>query len=130
MLKRNGIMLIIVCAALLLGAALKGREQYMLTLPVYRRYSCSICHKSSNPISADLNPFGEDFQRNRYVWDEALATKDSDADNYTNGIELGDEDGDGVPEIVIERSNPGDPLNNPNSIDKETWSAIKSFFSD
>ena len=130
MLKRKGIVLVIICASLLLAAVLKGREEYMQNLPVYRRYSCSICHMSQNPVSADLNPFGEDFRRNRYVWDEALARKDSDGDNYTNGIELGDEDGDGDPEIVIERSNPGDPLNNPNSIPKDTWSVIKSLFRD
>jgi hypothetical protein len=130
MLKRNGIILLIICAAMLLAAVLKGREQYMLELPVYRRYGCGLCHNSSNPVSDDLNAFGEDFRANRYVWNEDLASKDSDGDNYANGIELGDEDGDGDPEILIERSNPGDPLNSPSSIDKETWGIIKSLFRD
>jgi hypothetical protein len=132
MLKRKGTILLIVCAAVLLGGVLEGREDYMLTLPVYRRYMCTNCHISPTPtaVSADLNLFGRDFRDNSYIWNNALAVKDSDGDNYANGIEVGDENGDGVAEIVIERSNPGDPLNNPNSIDKDTWGIIKSLFKD
>jgi len=122
--------LLIVLAAVLVSGAPKSREDYMQTLPVYKRYLCSLCHTSNNPSSGDLNGFGDDYRSNGYVWDEQLAEMDSDGDQYPNGIELGDEDGDGQPEIYVERSNPGDPLNNPSSIDRDTWGIIKNLFKD
>ena len=103
----------------------------MRTLPVFDRYKCLLCHASGLPISAsDLTGFGIDFKDNGYKWDDAIAAKDSDSDGYPNGIELGDENGDGVAEIGFERSNPGDRLNTPNSIDKGTWGILKSLFED
>jgi hypothetical protein len=38
------------------------------------------------------------------------------------------QNGDGVADIGFERSNPGDRLNTPNSIDKGTWGILKSLF--
>jgi hypothetical protein len=132
MLKRRCIIILIVLAAVLISGAPKSFENYMENLPVYRRYLCALCHFSGNPELGDseLNDFGLDFKSNNYMWDERLAALDSDGDDYPNGIELGDEDGDGEPEILVERSNPGDPLNNPSSIDKDTWGIIKSLFRD
>ena len=114
------------------SGALKSREDYMETLPVYKRYMCSLCHISGDPEQegTDLNDFGKDFQANNHVWDKDLAEMDSDGDDYPNGLELGDEDGDNEPETYVERSNPGDPLNNPSSIDKDTWGIIKNLFKD
>ena len=129
-LKRSCIIVFIVCLAVLLSGVLKGREDYMQKLPVYRLYRCMLCHQSNMPSSGDLNQFGEDFCDNGYTWDETLANMDSDGDQYKNGLELGDEDGDGVPEVLIERSNPGDPFNNPTSIDRKTWGVIKNLFRD
>ena len=129
-LKRSCIIMLIVCLAVLLSGVLKGREDYMRNLPVYRLYRCMLCHQSTIPSSGDLNEFGKDFRDNGYVWDETLADMDSDGDLYKNGLELGDEDGDGEPEVLIERSNPGDPLNNPTSIDRKTWGVIKNLFRD
>lgn len=37
-----------------------------------------------------LNPFGEDFKRQGYVWTLQLCQMDSDGDGMTNGQELGD----------------------------------------
>jgi hypothetical protein len=129
-LQRRIIIMLVVCLSVLLAGVLKGREDYMQTLPVYRHYRCRLCHSSTMPNAGDLNEFGRDFQDNDYAWDETLADMDSDGDQYKNGLELGDEDGDGVPEVLIERSNPGDPLNNPTSIDKDTWGIIKNLFKD
>jgi hypothetical protein len=121
----------IFCAAALAAGTLAGREDYMQKLPVYRTYQCTICHASSRPVAGnDLNKFGVDFKSNGQVWNAALAAKDSDGDAFTNGVELGDENGDGIPEISIERSNPGDPLNTPNSVDRSTWGILKSLFED
>ena len=130
MLKRKGTVLLIVLIAVLVAGTLKSNENYMENLPVYKRYMCALCHTSDIPSLVDLNDFGTDYQQNGYVWDARLAEMDSDKDQYPNGIELGDEDGDGQPEIYVERSNPGDPLNNPSSLDRDTWGIIKNLFKD
>ena len=124
--------LVILCATILsLAGTLKSRDDYMRSLPVYKHYKCKLCHESAAPTSSsDLNEFGIDFKNNGYSWDEALAAMDSDGDGFRNGIELGDETGDGVADIGFERSNPGDPLNTPNSIDRGTWGVLKSLFED
>ena len=129
-LKRDSLfILLIVVIALLCTDTLKSREDYMRTLPVYQRYKCALCHTSASPTSAsDLNGFGVDFRENNYVWYTALSVQDSDSDGFVNGVELGDENGDGVADIGFERSNPGDRLNTPNSIDRGTWGILKSLF--
>ncbi len=103
----------------------------MEKLPVHRQFKCVLCHQSSQPISGmDLNGFGRDFKKYGYQWNSTLAGRDSDGDGFSNGIELGDEDGDGIPEVSIERSNPGDPFNQPSSIDPKTWSILKRLFAE
>lgn len=131
-LRSRGFAIVIVCAVAILAGALLAGENYMLSLPVYKHFKCNLCHTVSKPSSgnSDLNKFGDDFKANNYVWNEELAKKDSDEDGYPNGIELGDEDGDGTPEVTVERSNPGDPMNYPNSINPETWGIIKKIFSE
>jgi hypothetical protein len=127
---RRIIIIFTVLAAVLVSRALESNENFMENLPVYKRYMCALCHTSASPSMFDLNGFGEDYRDNGFIWDKRLAEMDSDGDDYPNGIELGDEDGDNEPEIFVERSNPGDPLNNPSSIDKDTWGIIKNLFKD
>jgi hypothetical protein len=127
-LKVNVIIILVLAAVISIAGELKSRDEYMRSLPVYRRYKCLICHKSSAPVSADLNSFGSDFRKNGYSWNSALALKDSDGDGYPNGDEIGDGNGDGVPDVGFEYSNPGDPMNVPNSIDRGTWGILKSLF--
>lgn len=123
--------IIVLCAVVLAFAGtIMSREDYMRSLPVYKHYKCRLCHSTGSPSSYDLNGFGADFQSNGYKWNKALANKDSDGDGFLNGIELGDDGGDGVPEIGFERSNPGDQFNTPNSIDRGTWGILKSLFED
>lgn len=130
-LKKRVLVSIVVCIVILAAGTPKGREDYMEKLPVYKQFKCALCHQSSEPISGmDLNDFGKDFKNNSFVWNGTLAALDSDGDNFSNGIELGDEDGDGIPEVSIERSNPGDPYNHPSSIDPKTWSIIKRLFAE
>jgi len=43
-----------------------------------------------NPTTILLNPFGEDWRSNGFVWTKELCELDSDQDGYTNGEELGD----------------------------------------
>ena len=127
-LKLNGIIVLVCAAVLFAGGTIKSREDYMRSLPVYRHYKCLLCHKSAAPVSADLNSFGSDFKKNSSFWNNALALKDSDGDGYPNGEELGDGNGDGDADVGFERSNPGDPMNVPNSIDRGTWGILKSLF--
>ena len=125
------IVIVIACAAVALVAdTLMSRQDYMESLPVYKRYKCAICHTTATPTSASLNAFGADFKANGRVWDATIAAKDSDKDGFPNGDELGDSDGDGVPDVGIERSNPGDRMNTPNSVDPGTWGLLKSLFED
>ncbi|MDD4857577.1 MAG: hypothetical protein PHD74_05650 [Candidatus Krumholzibacteria bacterium] len=129
---RREIILVFACAAVLFTAGtLKSREDYMTSLPVYKHFKCLLCHASARPTSSsDLNVFGAAYRANGHSWDAAIAIADSDGDGYANGIELGDENGDGTAEIGFERSNPGDRSNTPNSVDLGTWGLLKSLFED
>ena len=62
-LKLNAAIIFILAAVIFAAGTLKSREEYMRSLPVYRRYKCLLCHKSSAPVSGlDLNGFGSDFK--------------------------------------------------------------------
>ena len=73
---------------------------------------CSNCH--FNPGGGgSRNDFGEDVNGlvsrggQEEFWTSALALLDSDGDGFTNGEELGDPDGDGVPGRTVNISIPG-----------------------
>lgn len=121
-----------VIAVSLVFGTLTGSEDFMKNLPVYEQLRCKICHNSSEPIMGlpDLNKFGQDFNDNGKTWNKELADIDSDNDGYSNGLELGDVEGDGTSTIEIIRSNPGDPNDKPSSIDQKTWGVIKNLFAD
>ena len=131
-LKRRGLIVLVVCIAAFASGALLSNETLMSKLPVYERYQCALCHAVSEPVTgnAPLNDFGIDFHANGDKWDNALAMKDSDQDGFANGIELGDDEGDGIPNVSRERSNPGNPLDKPSSVDEESWGIIKKLFTD
>ena len=131
-LKRRGLIVFVVCLAAFASGALMSSETFMSKLPLYERYQCALCHTVSEPVTtnAPLNPFGVDFHANGDKWDNTLALKDSDGDGWLNGVELGDDDGDGTPDISRERSNPGNPLDKPSSLDENSWGIIKKLFTD
>lgn len=111
-----------------------GTNQYMVLLPTYMKYRCANCHVSGNPSleSHELNLFGKDFKDNGFIWNQALAQKNSDSDRCTNGFELGDENGDGLVDYsstIEENSNPGDPSDCSIALDEKTWGLIKNLFS-
>ncbi|MBN1163929.1 MAG: hypothetical protein JXB45_05080 [Candidatus Krumholzibacteriota bacterium] len=132
MLRYRGLSLFIICTIAFIAGALSSSEDFMKKLPNYDKFKCAICHTVPDPAtgSAELNPFGTAFHENGDKWDATLATKDSDNDSYSNGREIGDDNGDGTPDISQERSNPGNPLDMPSSIDNETWGIIKNLFHD
>ena len=129
-LKVRSILVCVLCPVAFGAGAILSNEDMLSRLPVYQHFKCAICHTTANPSLEEhtLNPFGVAFQENGNQWNGDLARRDSDNDGYRNGVELGDEDGDGVAEVTMERSNPGDPQNHPNSVDEETWTAIKNIF--
>ncbi len=131
-LKRRGLIVLVLCIAAFASGALLSSETLMSKLPVYERYRCALCHTVSEPVTgnAPLNVFGIDFHANGDKWDNALAMKDSDLDGFTNGFELGDGEGDGIPDISMERSNPGNAYDKPSSVDEESWGIIKKLFTD
>ncbi len=111
--------------------AVSTTEQ-MLKLPSYSRFQCSLCHTHARPTSStgQLNLFGEDFQANGNVWNKTLAMMNSDGDKCANGFELGDMNGDGIPDEpgVGEQSNPG-AQDCTITLTRQTWGIIKELFS-
>ena len=131
-LKRRGLIVLAVCIGAFASGALLSSETFMSKLPVYERYQCALCHTVPEPVigNASLNTFGIEFHANGDKWDNTLALKDSDLDGFSNGFELGDEDGDGTATITTERSNPGDPHDSPSSLNEKSWGIIKKLFAD
>ncbi len=80
--------------------------------------NCSNCHFRSSGGGARTS-FGEavnarvDRKSRAEFWNAALAALDSDDDGFTNGEELGDPDGDGVPIPGAQVTHPGDPNSFP-----------------
>jgi hypothetical protein len=119
----------------LLAAAVPARatEADMAVLPVVEPFLCQICHVEENPSGGSfaLNVFGDDFLANLRSWDAALAAIDSDGDGCSNGVELGDADGDGIADGNVQSltSNPGQRGDcGELVIDSRTWGALKSLF--
>ena len=79
-------------------------------------FSCNTCHGGSKSIK---NAFGLDVDSlvsrkgREQFWNAVLAAEDSDNDGFSNGLELGDENGDGVAERTTNLSNPGDASSVP-----------------
>ena len=82
--------------------------------------SCANCHLRASG-GGQRTSFGEAVRAlvsiggREEFWTPSLAGMDSDGDGATNGEELGDPDGDGVPMDGAEITNPGDPNSKPPS---------------
>mgnify|MGYP001127676329 CR=1 FL=1 len=98
-------------------------------------FGCANCHDGASsyavPTGAALNPFGVAFQQNGLLWDDTLAEANADGDGCSNGVELGDSNGDGTPDrnVTQQTTNPGvDGDCEAASTDEATWGALKSLF--
>ncbi|MGB0581753.1 MAG: putative Ig domain-containing protein, partial [Limisphaerales bacterium] len=123
----NTLRLLLLIATLLSASELTARNFRVIGppnggIPNGTRFDgvgCINCH--FNPAGAGLrNNFGNAVfsaiggsSGNIQFWNAAFAALDSDNDGFTNGEELGDEDGDGVPERTTGITNPGDPQSKP-----------------
>ena len=108
-------------------------EADLAQLPVVEPYRCLLCHVADPDQTGrtERNPFGRDYLDNLRTWNETLAALDSDGDGCTNGVELGDVDGDGSSDGNIDRlqSNPGVETDcGGASVDSRTWGELKSLF--
>jgi hypothetical protein len=102
-------------------------------LPITEPFLCLLCHvdQAPDPQSFALNTFGSDYLANARTWDANLAAMDSDGDGCTNGVELGDADGNGESDGNVNRlqSNPGDGTDcGGASVDSRTWGELKALF--
>ena len=123
--------LLLVALGVIHSAPAWGTNVLMQQLPLSSRFQCLNCHVVQSPTAATatLNVFGEDFLANESRWNAALAARSSDGDNCTNGFELGDENGDGIPDDTLseERKNPGRD-DCTLQLDKQAWGALKQLF--
>ena len=81
-------------------------------LPNGNALGCASCH-IRNSGGGPRTPFGDEVRSivggsRAPFWSEVLASMDSDGDGFSNGIELGDPDGDGIAEAGAQVTNPGD----------------------
>lgn len=105
----------------------------MERLPVSTPFACANCHVVGDPVAGDavLNGFGTDFLDAGRLWTPDLARLDSDEDGCLNGAELGDIDGNGMPDVGVteESSNPGLDDCSAAAVNEEiSWSELKGLF--
>ncbi len=134
LLARSLTTITVAIAALALVAAVNANTTHMAQLPASATLGCANCHvnaTSTQAPSVEANGFGRDFKNNGMVWNRTLAEMDSDGDGCTNGVELGDADGNGSPDAgqSQQTSNPGSGGDcQPNTLTEQTWGALKSLF--
>lgn len=100
---------VVLCLILLLAVQnLLALSSYVSQIPNGATFSCANCHV--DPAGGGTRtPFGNDFANNSHLWNSTLAARDSDADTYSNGVELGDPTGAWRPG----QPNPAGPVYNP-----------------
>lgn len=134
LLARSLTTITVAIAVVALVAAVNANPTHMAQLPASATLGCANCHvngTSTQAPSVELNGFGKAFKNNGMVWDQALAGGNSDQDGCTNGVELGDADGNGVPDEhqTPQTSNPGSGDDcQPSTLTEQSWGALKSLF--
>lgn len=115
----------IVAGLLLLTYGFAGtsyaRAQRPAQIPNGSQFSCANCHVNPGG-GGSRNAFGQVVESSflngsgasaSVNWNAQLAALDSDGDGASNGTELGDPDGDGVPTAGVTVTNPGDASSVP-----------------
>ncbi len=118
-LRRNKIRFLL-SFLLLLSACLQSEARPFRPgmIPNGTKFDCQTCHLSRSG-GGSRNPFGNAVfsivrgGSSLPFWSPTLAALDSDGDGFTNGEELGDPDGDGIPSPGAEITNPGSASSKP-----------------
>lgn len=106
-----------------LAGRLESRPFRVDLIPNGHTFGCGTCHLSGggtlrnqfgSAVEEAITPSGE-------FWNDVLAALDSDGDGFSNGQELGDPDGDGLPDPFAPVSHPGDPLSFPITVPNLSW---------
>ena len=92
-------------ALLLAFHCVSAEQEFVGLIPNGGVNSCNTCHSSNFP---QRNAFGNAFDANNFTWNATLAAMDSDNDDFTNGQELADPDGDFTPIPDAQVTLPGD----------------------
>lgn len=104
-------LLILTAAAAFITPSAIARSWRPGQIPNGEVYGCYTCHVEGGA----RNLFGLAVEARvaagseAAFWSSELAALDSDGDGFTNGEELGDPDGDGIPTSGIQIAHPGDP---------------------
>ena len=98
-----------------------ARSWRVSQVPNGNSFSCTLCHVRPNG-AGPRNAFGDAVNAvvgrgsRAEFWSASLARLDSDVDGFSNGQELGDPDGDGVPIPEAQVTHPGDPASKPETL--------------
>lgn len=98
-----------------------ARSWRVSQVPNGNSFSCTLCHVRPNG-AGPRNAFGDAVNAvvgrgsRAEFWSASLAQLDSDGDGFSNGQELGDPDGDGVPIPEAQVTHPGDPASKPETL--------------
>ncbi|MBL9135805.1 MAG: CHRD domain-containing protein [Verrucomicrobiales bacterium] len=103
--------------SLLIASSAMGRDFRVSQLPNGNRLGCGACHNSSGG-GGPRNSFGQAVQAitgsaNRAFWSATLAAEDSDGDGFSNGVEVGDPEGDRSVITGWVPTNPGNANSKP-----------------
>lgn len=109
--------LVLAAVGALFTAPAEARNFRPAQVPNGTSIGCVLCHV--NPAGGGVrNKFGQDVgaitgSANKAFWNAALAAKDSDGDGVSNGVELGDPEGDFTTLAGWVATLPGDPASKP-----------------
>lgn len=115
--KSAGLLLTLIGLSWLGSPVAEARNFRVAQLPNGSAFNCGTCHVSSAG-GGPRNPFGQAVQAitgssSVAFWSASLAAKDSDGDGSSNGVELGDPEGDGTATPGWKVTNPGSASSKP-----------------
>lgn len=117
MIKQANSGLLLTALVLLAAQRVEARNFRVNQIPNGNQIGCVACHVNPNG-GGTRNVFGQAVgaitgSANRPFWTASLAALDSDNDGFSNGVELGDPEGDFTTIAGWSPTRPGDPNSKP-----------------